>query len=37
MKVAAESRAKYEQGERLFQKVSQTSPEIINFIRQYID
>jgi hypothetical protein len=26
-----------EQGERLFQQVSQTSPEVINFIRQYIE
>lgn len=26
-----------EQGERLFQRISQTSPEIVNFIRQYID
>ncbi len=26
-----------EQGERLFQRVSQTSPEVINFIRQYIE
>jgi len=26
-----------EQGERLFQKVSQTSPDVINFIRQYIE
>jgi hypothetical protein len=26
-----------EQGERLFQRISQTPPEIVNFIRQYID
>jgi hypothetical protein len=26
-----------EQGERLFQRVSQTPPEIVNFIRQYIE
>jgi hypothetical protein len=26
-----------EQGERLFQKGSQTSPKIVTFIRQYID
>ena len=26
-----------EQGEQLFQKVSQTPPEIVTFIRQYID
>lgn len=26
-----------EQGERLFQRVSQTSPDVINFIRQYIE
>jgi len=26
-----------EQGERLFQRVSQTAPEIVNFIRQYIE
>jgi hypothetical protein len=26
-----------DQGERLYRRVSQTSPEVINFIRQYID